>query len=92
MNRTSRFSNLNTEPLELGEDPPSEKLPEPTWIDVTKEEYDRMMKVDHQMWNRVYVNEEDAQKWFPKNHVPTPAWEEFKQQMQNFIDEMRKNS
>ena len=41
-----RFKHLNAEPIPLGnfDDVSAEKLPEPIWIDVTREEHNRMFE------------------------------------------------
>lgn len=72
------------------EDPPAE-IPHINWIDVTKEEYERMMKSYCFPLERVHITKEEAEKWFPEGGVSTPEWDKFKEGVEEYIKELKKN-
>ena len=55
-----------TVPLSDGVDPGTERLPEPQWIDVSGEEYKKLMDSFDGSWPRIYMSKEDLLKHFPE--------------------------
>ena len=74
-----------TIPLSEEIDLPAEQLLPPQPIDVSHEEYDRLMQNFTVPWPRVYMSKEEIEKWWPKDGTPNLNWDKLKEQIEGFI-------
>lgn len=86
-----KYTIFPKEPITLSEgiDPPAEQLPPPVPIDVSPEEYERLMKTF--TWPTVHMSKEEIEKWWPKEGSPTPNWDALKKQIKGFIEKLKEN-
>jgi len=52
--------------LHDGIDPPADRLPDPIWLNISPEEYERLMTVSFPGSIRRYITREQAEKRWPK--------------------------